>query len=127
MNGEEVKMMVHSDLDVWKKSIEFVAEIYKMTKDFPKEEIYGLTSQIRRASVSIPSNIAEGAARNSTKEFIQFLYIALGSASETETQLIIAKEIGYLENNSFLLDEIKSIRKMIVGLVKYLKGKGDAK
>ena len=119
--------MVHSDLDVWKKSIEFVAEIYKMTKDFPKEEIYGLTSQIRRASVSIPSNIAEGAARNSTKEFIQFLYIALGSASETETQLIIAKEIGYLENNSFLLDEIKSIRKMIVGLVKYLKGKGDAK
>jgi four helix bundle protein len=119
--------MIHSDLDVWKKAIEFVTEIYKITRDFPKEEMYGLTSQIRRSAVSIPSNIAEGSARNYKKEYIQFLYIALGSAAETETQLIIAKEVGYLENNSFLLDEIKSIRKMIIGLVKYLKGKTDAK
>jgi len=113
--------MIHKDLDVWKKAIEFVAEIYKITRNFPKDEIYGLTSQIRRAAVSIPSNIAEGAARNSTKEFIQFLYIALGSSAETETQLIIAKEIGYVENNSFLLDEVGSIKKMILGLIKYLK------
>ena len=113
--------MIHSDLDVWKKAIEFVAEIYKITKNFPKEEIYGLTSQIRRAAVSIPSNIAEGAARNYKKEFIQFLYIAVGSAAETETQLIIAKEIGYIENNTLLLSEIGSIKKMILGLIKYLK------
>jgi four helix bundle protein len=119
--------MIHKDLDVWKKAIEFVAEIYKITRNFPKDEIYGLTSQIRRAAVSIPSNIAEGAARNSTKEFIQFLYIALGSASETETQLIIAKEIGYIEKVEEKLDEIERIRKMILGLIRHLKGKTNAK
>ncbi|HSW61296.1 MAG TPA: four helix bundle protein [bacterium] len=119
--------MIHKDLDVWKKAIEFVAEIYKITREFPKEEIYGLTSQIRRAAVSIPSNIAEGAARNSTKEFIQFLYIALGSSAETETQLIIAKEIGYIQKVEEKLDEIERIRKMILGLIRHLKGKAHAK
>ena len=79
----------HKDLDVWNKSIELAEKIYKVTSSFPKEEQYGIVSQIRRSVVSISSNIAEGAARNSKKEFIQFLYIALGSLSELETQLIL--------------------------------------
>ncbi len=73
----------HKDLKVWKESMELVVLIYAATKEFPKDELYGLTSQIRRASISIPSNIAEGAGRNGSKEFIRFLYIALGSLSET--------------------------------------------
>jgi len=95
--SEEFKVVkTHRDLDVWKNRIELVKKIYILTKDFPKEEIYTLTSQIRRSAISIPSNIAEGAARNSKKEFIQFLYIALGSAAELETQLIGL--IKYLKN-----------------------------
>jgi four helix bundle protein len=97
MMSEEFKVVkTHGDLDVWKNGIELVKKIYILTKDFPKEEIYTLTSQIRRLAISIPSNIAEGAARNSKKEFIQFLYIALGSAAELETQLIGL--IKYLKN-----------------------------
>ncbi len=110
----------HKDLEVWKKSIELSKNIYIITKNFPKEEIYGITSQIRRSAVSIPSNIAEGAARNHDKEFIQFLYISLGSLAELETQLIISKEIGYLEKIDINLEEI---RKMILGLIKYLKNR----
>jgi four helix bundle protein len=75
-------MKSHKDLDVWKKSMDLVTDIYRVTKDFPKEEIYGLTNQMRRCVVSIPSNIAEGGGRNSKREFIQFLYISLGSVSE---------------------------------------------
>jgi four helix bundle protein len=97
MMSEEFKVVkTHRDLDVWKNGIELVKKIYILTKDFPKEEIYTLTSQIRRSAISIPSNIAEGAARNSKKEFIQFLYIALGSAAELEAQLIGL--IKYLKN-----------------------------
>lgn len=90
------QFITHKDLDVWKLGIELVENIYSVTNSFPREKIYGLTSQIRRAAVSISSNIAEGAARNSKKEFIQFLYIGLGSLSELETQLIIAQKLGYL-------------------------------
>lgn len=110
----------HKDLEVQKKSIELTKNVYLVTKNFPKEEIYGLINQIRRASVSIPSNIAEGASRQSNKEFIQFLYIALGSLAELETQLIISKEIGYINKIEFDLEEI---RKMILGLIKFLKDK----
>jgi len=77
----------HKELDVWKTSVELVTEVYVATKTFPKEELYGLTNQLRRAAVSVPSNIAEGAARQTTKEFVQFLYISLGSVAEVETQL----------------------------------------
>ena len=94
-------MKTHKDVDCWKRGIELVTEVYKVTKSFPKDEIYGLTNQIRRASISIPSNIAEGAARNSNKEFIQFLYIALGSLSELETQFIISKNLEYKEEEKF--------------------------
>jgi four helix bundle protein len=114
--------MTHIDLEVWKRSIKLVTNVYKETRNFPKEEVYGLTSQIRRSAVSIPSNIAEGAARRSKTEFRQFLYIALGSASELETQFIIAKELFYIEEVvvTQLLEEIKSIEKMIIGLIKSL-------
>ncbi len=115
-------MKTHKDLDVWGKSIELVTHIYELTKSFPKEEIYGLTSQIRRAAVSIPANIAEGAARNSKKEFIQFLYIGLGSLAELETELIIAKNLNYLGNNDDnIFIKLDTIGKMLTGLIKSLQ------
>ena len=117
--SEEIRN--HKDLNVWKKSIDLVDIIYKMTKSFPKEELYCLTSQIRRSTISVPSNIAEGAARSSKKEFIQFLYIALGSLSELETQIIIANRQGYLNNLNSLLENIQVIQKLINGLIYYLK------
>ncbi|HBX50590.1 MAG TPA: four helix bundle protein [Bacteroidales bacterium] len=94
-------MKTHKDLDAWKSSVEFVTQMYKITESFPKSEEFGLKDQLRRAAVSIPSNIAEGAARNHTKEFIQFLYISLGSLSEVETQLIIAQNLNYITNGKW--------------------------
>jgi four helix bundle protein len=112
----------HKDLDVWKRGMNLVEQIYKTTREFPREEIYGLTSQLRRAAVSFPSNIAEGAARSSAKEYIQFLYIALGSLSEVETQVIIAGKLGYLLSDG-LLKEVETLRKMTLNLIKYLKSR----
>ncbi len=109
-------------MDVWNKSIELAEKIYKVTSSFPKEEQYGIVSQIRRSVVSISSNIAEGAARNSKKEFIQFLYIALGSLSELETQLILAVRLEFIKDNN-VFSEIESIRKMLLGLIRFLKNK----
>lgn len=111
----------HKDLEVWKKSMDLVSNIYKITDSFPNKELYGLTNQIRRAAVSVPSNIAEGAARSSKKEFIQFLYIALGSLSELETQIIIANRLEYLNNLDTLLEDLKFVQKLINGLIYYLK------
>ena len=111
----------HKDLEVWKKSMDLVSNIYKITDSFPNKELYGLTNQIRRSAVSVPSNIAEGAARNSKKEFIQFLYIALGSLSEFETQIIIAHRLEYLNNLDTLLEDLKFVQKLINGLIYYLK------
>ena len=88
-------MSSYKELIVWQKSIQLVIDIYKLTKIFPKEETYGLSSQMQRAVVSIPSNIAEGNDRNSSKEFSQFLRIARGSLAELETQIIISEKIGY--------------------------------
>ncbi|PIS28912.1 four helix bundle protein [Candidatus Saganbacteria bacterium CG08_land_8_20_14_0_20_45_16] len=116
--------MDHKQLDAWKEGVKLVKEIYLLTRSFPKEELYGLTNQLRRAAVSIPSNIAEGSARQSDKEMIQFLYVALGSLSEVETQIIIAIELEYISNNEEINGNITKIRKLIVGLIKYLKGKG---
>lgn len=113
----------HKDLDVWKKSIDFITLLYKVTTNFPKDEIYGLTNQMRRAAVSIPSNIAEGAARKSNKEYIQFLYIALGSAAELETQLLTSKNVNYIDDKSFdlLIKERDEIARMLFGLIRYRK------
>lgn len=115
--------MDHKELDVWKKAIDFVIEIYKTSDVFPKTEAYGLTNQLRRAVVSVPSNIAEGAARRSDKEFIHFLYVALGSLSEVETQIIIAKKLGYIKKDEKVLDHLQTVRKMLTGLINYLKKK----
>lgn len=111
------------DLMVWQKAIELVTTIYNATKAYPKEEIYGLTSQIRRCSVSIPSNIAEGAGRGSKKDFSHFLDMAKGSAFELETQLVISANLAYLDNEQYqeLLIELNEIQKMITGLQKSLK------
>ncbi|MFV0176253.1 four helix bundle protein [Empedobacter falsenii] len=116
-------MKTHKDLDVWKLSIEFVTDIYNLTKDFPKEEQFGLTNQIRRASVSIPSNIAEGAGRRSDKEFLQFLYISMGSIQEIDTQLLISLNLNYLTKSEYeiLLTKLDQISKMISGLIKFVK------
>ncbi len=103
--------------------MKLVKEIYSFLKDFPDEERFGITSQIRRSSVSIPCNIAEGASRKSDKEFIQFLYISLGSISELETLIIISNELNYIENSEMIRKQIEVIRKLIIGLIKYLKNK----
>ena len=123
MEKKPQKSRSYQDLEVWKLSIALVKEIYLITEKFPKSESYGLTNQIRRAAVSIPSNIAEGQGRNSSKEFRQFLSIALGSAAETETQLIIAKEINFLRNDELepLLVTVDRIRKMLKGLSKSIR------
>jgi len=111
------------NLKVWQKGIKMVTEIYNTTQSFPKDELYGLTSQIRRSAISIPSNIAEGSGRNSDKEFNRFLNISLGSSFELETQIIIAHELKFLSNNEFseLIAEIQEQQKMITGLQKSLK------
>ena len=116
-------MMLHKNLKVWQKSMELVKLIYVNTKSFPKEELFGLASQMRRAIVSIPSNIAEGYGRNSDKECERFLYIALGSATELETQLIISKELEYISEDKFqsLDSSLNEIIKMLSALIKSLK------
>lgn len=114
MEKAKEKSRSFRDLDVWKVAIDLVKEIYRLTQGFPAAESYGLTNQIRRAAVSIASNIAEGQGRNSPKEFRQFLSISLGSTAELETQLVIAQEIGNLtaEDTNPLFLSLDRIRKM---------------
>lgn len=113
----------HHKLNVWKKAIEFVKQIYQVTGLFPSEEKFGLVSQMRRSAISIASNISEGAGRNNKKEFNQFLGIAQGSTSELETQLIISRELGLLTNQiaDELIEELDSISKMIIGLQRAIR------
>lgn len=117
--------MKHQELEVWNKSMELVTNIYLLTKNFPKEELYGLTNQMRRCAVSIPSNIAEGCSRFSDKETLKFLSIALGSISELETQLIISKNIEYTDNIEQLMTKIEVVKKLLLGLIKYLNTKNN--
>jgi four helix bundle protein len=116
-------MRTHKDLEVWKNSIRLVTIIYSVTKSFPKEELYGLSSQMRRSAISIPSNIAEGAARNTNKEFIQFLHIARGSLAELETQLIVSHNLLLLTDEIFsgFEKDIKIIGGQLSGLLRSLK------
>jgi four helix bundle protein len=116
-------MKTHKDLDAWKRAMDLVETIYKCTLSFPSDEIYGLTSQIKRAAVSIPSNIAEGAGRKGDKEFIQFLYIALGSLAEVETQLLLAKRLKYVDAIEDTIIDIERLAKLIYGLIRYIKTK----
>ena len=119
---DEKTVSTHKDLNVWKKTMDLAAQVYSLTAKFPKEELYGLTSQIRRSAVSIPSNIAEGAARHSRKEFIQFLHIASGSVAELETQLLLAIQIGLLSGDH-IISHVEEVRKLLLGLLRSLKKK----
>ena len=116
-------MRDHKELDVWRESVDVVVKGYALTKSFPKEEIYGLTNQMRRAAVSIPSNIAEGAARQTEKEFVQFLYISLGSATELETQILIAEKMSFTQIAGELLRQIAMVQKMLHGLIRHYRNK----
>ena len=116
-------MNSHKDLEAWKNSIDLVFDIYNLTRLFPKEEIFGLTQQLRRAIVSVPSNISEGAARNQKREFIRFLRISSGSLAEAETQLLIAYRQQYFSSYEMtrLSNNIKTIRIQISGLIRSLE------
>jgi four helix bundle protein len=119
-------LKTHKDLTVWQDSMKLVKEIYGLTaRWFPKEEVYSLTAQIKKAAISIPSNIAEGAARDSNKEYIHFLYIALGSVSELDTQLIISSNLNFLTKKEFIeiSEKLDKIGKMLSGLIKYRQSK----
>jgi len=102
--------------------MDLAAQVYSLTARFPKEELYGVTSQMRRSAVSIPSNIAEGAARHSRKEFIQFLHIASGSVAELETQLLLAIQMGFISGDH-VISHIEEVRKLLLGLLRSLKKK----
>ena len=119
-------MRPHEKLEVWSLAMDFVVEVYRSTEAFPKEEKFGLTSQIRRAAVSVPANIAEGAARHSNKEFLNFPSYAQGSASELETELTIAFRLGYLTQSRYdeSLATLGKVGRMITGLSQHLKRKG---
>lgn len=110
----------YKQLDVWNRAIELATVLYSLTKSFPKEEKYGLVPQMRRAAVSISSNIAEGAGRNSDNEFRHFLNVAFGSCSELETQLIISHKLNYLSQQNFaeLNSQLVEVQKMIFSLIK---------
>ena len=121
-NRSNQKIEDYKDLIVWQKSLELAEEVYQLVKKLPKEELFALSDQIRRAVISIPSNIAEGYERNSTKEYIHFLSIAKGSKAELETQLLLCTKIHYLNNSDIekSISLIQEIGKMINSLQKHL-------
>ena len=129
MNSEQVQLeeisiagnRPHYKLQAWKEAMALVSSIYRASQGFPKEEIYGLSSQLRRSAVSVPSNIAEGAARQGPKEFAQFLNIAMGSISELETQLLIAVDLGYLPESAPPFALLEQVSKLVHGLQRQLK------
>lgn len=113
----------YKDLAVWQKSIDLVADVYGLTERFPQFEVYGLTSQMRRAAVSIPSNIAEGQKRGHSKEFLRFLYISYGSGAELETQIEICKKLEKLKDLDYskIALSLQEVMKMLNGLIRRLK------
>lgn len=121
--GNFKKIRSFSDLEAWKKSHELVLAVYKATDSFPDKELFGITNQLRRAGVSTASNIAEGFNRHSSKEKIRFYSISLGSVAEIQSQLLIARDIGYLESSDFssLADKTIVVHKLLNGLIKKLR------
>jgi four helix bundle protein len=117
--------MIYKDLDVWKEARVLVKLVYESIQRFPKEEIFGLQSQIKRAVISIPSNIAEGSGRNTRKDSLQFFYIARGSAYEVETQLYLSFDLNFINEITLntLLNQIERVRKLLSGLITYFKSK----
>ena len=115
----------YKDLLVWQKAYKLCLEVYKITTNFPRSELYGLVSQMRRSALSIPSNISEGHTRQYTKEFIHFLFIALASSSELETQIIISHEMNYMRNEDYdnITVKLVEVRKMLNGLINSLRNR----
>jgi four helix bundle protein len=111
----------HKDLEAWQRALTLAEQIYQSTKLFPSEERFGLSSQMRRAAVSVPSNIAEGAARKSRQEFLQFLHIARGSLSELDTQVILAIRLKYVSEETEVVAEIQRVGRLLTGLIAKLK------
>jgi four helix bundle protein len=118
------RVKTHKDLDIWRRGIDLVVHIYEATQSFPKEEAFGLKAQMRRASVSYPSNVSEGAARSSAKEYVHCLYVALASLSELETQVVIAERLKYLDGSG-LFEEIEALRRKTLNYIKYVKSKQE--
>lgn len=123
MNNESRKIKSFTELNAWKEGHALVLMIYRITKKFPKEEIFGLTAQIKRAAVSFTSNIAEGFSRNSYREKSQFYSIALGSLTEIQNQLLVARDVGYLSQKEFIIiaEQTVEISKITNGLIKKTK------
>ena len=121
-SSEEDVPMNHKELDVWKEAMILVEEIYELTKSLPKEELFNLSNQIRRAAVSVPSNISEGCARKSDKELLNFCFIALGSLAEIETQLIFMNRIYHTVVNEGLIQTEKT-KQILLGFIRYIKAK----
>ena len=119
MGDGENPVRPHYRLEAWKEAMSLVKMVYTLTQTFPKDELYGLTNQMRRAAVSIPSNIAEGAARSSRKEFAHFLSIARGSLSELETQLLISVDLGFLIAKHDVFDKADRVSRLVTGLKKH--------
>ena len=119
------KLKNYKELKVWQRSYQLCLEIYKITKGFPDEEKYGITSQLRRAAVSVSSNIAEGYGRKTTPEYIQFLYIAYGSTCEMETQILLSGDLGYITTGKLemLIEGIREVERMLKALIKSLENK----
>ena len=115
--------MNHKDLAVWKESMKLVKEVYLLLKSYPSYEQFGICSQMRRAAVSIPSNIAEGAGRNSDKELLRFCLISQGSLAELETQLLISAELDYIKSNNDIFEQLITVRKILSGYISYLNTK----
>ena len=111
----------HKQLIAWQKAVGLAISVHEITAKFPKSELFGLTAQIRRAAVSIPSNIAEGAARGSSKDFLRFMYIASGSCAELETQLHIARAVGYAENSSTIEKRLVEVGKLLSAIIRTLR------
>jgi four helix bundle protein len=118
-----LKFMSHREQFIWMRSVDCAVKCYELTQNFPKSELYGLTSQIRRSAVSVASNIAEGYGRKSTNEYIQFLHIALGSLRELDTQLIIAQRVKLADKELFIptLSEVEEIQRILVATISKLK------
>lgn len=115
------RIVSHKDLIVWQKAIKLAGRVYAATKQLPSDERYGLSSQLRKAAVSIPSNIAEGAARKNRAEFLQFLHVTRGSLSELETQMLIAVQQQFVDSNTAALEDIAEVGRLLNGLITKLQ------
>ncbi|MBU2949149.1 four helix bundle protein [Tamlana agarivorans] len=116
-------MKSYIELDIWKEARKLVSKVYLVTSNYPKEEVYGITNQIRRCSISIPSNIAEGCGRQTPKDSIRFLYVSRGSLYELETQLYLSNDLNFLseENLNAILPQIETCKKLLNGFINYYK------